>query len=279
MTKAFDITPFIEAESDRITADDLIGGPRTFTIEKIEGAMQEGKRRMVIHLSDSPGKPFMPCKGMVRLLGQLWGADAATWVGRGITLFRDPDVRFGADLTGGVRIAAVSHISQPQVVAVRASQKKIKSHKVEPLKVEPKADDAKAAADKIAATIARAPDAAMLAQYLTGANVKARIEAWRTDRPDLAALIDAARDAKLASLGGDDDDPFGLEEGGATEGEAEEAPPSDDWLAKIDGCKTLAALGKVEAEWFACRDSHAAPERIDAAFDTMREALKRRVAA
>lgn len=226
MTQSFDIAPFIEAESDRITADDLIAGPRTFTIAKIDGTMSEGKRRMVVHLADSPGKPFMPCKGMVRLLGQLWGPDAATWVGRGITLFRDPDVRFGADLTGGVRIAAVTHIDRAQGVSVRASQKKIKSYNVAPLKVEAKADEARAAAEKIAATIARAPDAARLAEYLSGRPAP-MIEAWRKNRPDLAALIDAARDAKLSSLGGDDDDPFGLEEGGATEGVSEEAPPSD----------------------------------------------------
>lgn len=213
MTQPFDIAPFVEAESNRITADDLIGGPRTFTITKIEGVMQEGKRRMVIHLAESQGKPFMPCKGMVRLLGQLWGPDAAAWVGRGITLFRDPDVRFGADLTGGVRIAAVTHIAQAQGISVRASQKKVKSYKVEPLKVEAQADKAREAADKIIANIGKAPDTVKLNGYLAG-KPAAIIADLRRDRPDLAAAVDMALSARIAELSGADadDDPFGSDE-------------------------------------------------------------------
>lgn len=270
---------FIEAKSDQLNADDLLDSPRTIVVTGVSANPDSAEQPVSISYEGDNRKPFKPCKTMRRLIVAVWGADAKNYVGRAMTLYRDADVQFGGMQVGGIRISHMSHIDTPQIVPLMVTRGRKKPFKVEPLKAAPRTDDAKAAADKIAATIARAPDAAMLAQYLTGANVKARIEAWRTERPDLAALIDAARDAKLASLGGDDDDPFGLEEGGATEGEAEEAPPSDDWLAKIDGCKTLAALGAVEAEWFAVRDSHAAPERIDAAFDTMREALKRRVAA
>lgn len=270
---------FIEAKSDQLNADDLLDSPRTIVVTGVSANPDSAEQPVSISYEGDNRKPFKPCKTMRRLIVAVWGADAKNYVGRAMTLYRDADVQFGGMQVGGIRISHMSHIDSPQIVPLMVTRGRKKPYKVEPLKTAPRTDDAKAAADKIAATIARAPDAAMLAQYLTGANVKARIEAWRTDRPDLAALIDAARDAKLASLGGEDDDPFGLEEGGATEGEAEEAPPSDDWLAKIDGCKTLAALGKVEAEWFAVRDSHAAPERIDAAFDAMREALKRRVAA
>jgi hypothetical protein len=280
LTNTFDIAPFVEAESDRITADDLIAGPRTFTIARIEGTMAEGKRRMVVHLAGSPGKPFMPCKGMVRLLGQIWGPDAAQWVGRGITLFRDPDVRFGADLTGGVRIAAVTHIDSPQNVSVRASQKKIKGYNIKPMAAPaPETDAAKEAANKILANIARAPDAAKLDAYLTGNAVAGRVADWRRDRPELVAAIDAAVGARKANFGGLDDDPFSEQEGGAQAQEAEESAPPSDWKARIDACDSLADLGRVESDWLKARDDHDAPSEIDAAFEAMRNALKRSAAA
>lgn len=73
--------------------------------------------------------------------------------------------------------------------------------------------------------------------------------------------------------------PGGTEqEGGASNEEAQTAPPSD-WTARIDACSNLAELGAVEGEWFAARDGHDAPEVIDRAFDAMREALKRSAAA
>lgn len=69
------------------------------------------------------------------------------------------------------------------------------------------------------------------------------------------------------------------EDGGASNQEAQENAPPSDWIARVDGCKTLADLGAAEAEWFTARDQHDAPEAIDTAFDTMREALKRKAAA
>jgi hypothetical protein len=221
LTRTFDIAPFVAAESDRITADDLIAGPRTFTIERIEGTMAEGKKRMVVHLADSPGKPFMPCKGMVRLLGQLWGPDAAKWVGRGITLFRDPDVRFGADLTGGVRIAAVTHIDRAQPIAVRASQKKVKSYKVEPLKAPaPAADKAAEWAQKRLEAIGRADTLEKL-DALQNASSDG-LTRMANDRPDLHKSLTAAFGARRNELTA----PF--EQAGAAAEEApDEAAPTD----------------------------------------------------
>lgn len=129
-----DISPFLEAKSDQVTADDLIGGPRTFRVSRVE--VPGGEQPVLVHLEGMDGKPFKPCKGMRRLLAAMWGLNASTWAGRSITLFRDPDVRFGADQTGGVRVAAVSHIDEPTTVPVRVSRGKAKQYKIEPLKAE-----------------------------------------------------------------------------------------------------------------------------------------------
>lgn len=269
---------FIEAKSDQLNADDLLDSPRTIVVTGVSANPDSVEQPVSISYEGDNRKPFKPCKTMRRLIVAVWGADAKTYVGRAMTLYRDPDVQFGGMQVGGIRISHMSHIDREQIVPLMVTRGRKKPFKVEPLKAAAKQDDARAAADKIAATIARAPDAARLAQYLTGAKVAGAIEAWAKDRPDLTAMIDAAKVAKLASFGGEDDDPFGLDEGGATEGEAGEAPPSD-WLARVEGCKSLAALGKIEAEWFAVRDDQDDADKIDAAFDARRDALKGRVAA
>ena len=64
------------------------------------------------------------------------------------------------------------------------------------------------------------------------------------------------------------------EKGGASNEEAQTAPPSD-WQGRIDACTNLAELGAVEAVWFSERDGHESPEAIDQAFDAARDALKR----
>lgn len=144
---ALNIAPFIEAQSDRIVADDLIAGPQTHVVARVEGAVQDGKKRLIVHLKDAE-KPFMPCKGMARLLGHLWGPDAAKWVGNTMVIYRDPDVRFGADTLGGVRICAVSNIDKAVKVPIRTSQKSVKTYDVAPIKI---ADQPPAAPQKSAA--------------------------------------------------------------------------------------------------------------------------------
>lgn len=210
-----DITPFIEAESDRITSDDLIAGPASYTVARVEGrSEQDGKKRLVIHLQGA-SKPFIPCKGMVRLLGHLWGADLSQWVGRGLTLYRDPDVRFGKDMTGGVRICAVSDIERPATVPIRTSQKSVKAYKVDPLarqqlatppKQSPGGDRAQIWLDGQMDQI----EAAETAAILDGVMAKAgkALGKLATERPDLHEQFMSAFNARMAALQVEDD-PFG----------------------------------------------------------------------
>jgi hypothetical protein len=50
---------------------------------------------------------------MRRVLVAMWGAEASAYVGRSLTLFRDPDVKFGGMETGGIRISHATHIDAP----------------------------------------------------------------------------------------------------------------------------------------------------------------------
>lgn len=271
-----DLSAVIVPKSDQINADDLIAGPRTITITEVR--VSPGTEQPVsIFFEGDGGKPFRPCKSMTRLMVSVWGPDSAKYPGQSMTLYRDPTVKWAGMAVGGIRISHMTGLSSRMEIALTETKGKRKITVVEPLTAAHKVDEARAAADKIAANIARAPDADKLAQYLGGANVAARIEGWRKDRPDLVAMIDAAAATKRASFTADDEDPFAEQEGGASNEEAQTAPPSD-WIERIDGCATLPELGQVEAEWFAARDGHDEPEAIDRAFDAMREALKRRAA-
>ena len=180
---ALNITPFIEAESDRIIGDDLITGPQTHTVSGVEGTIDEKKKKRLIVRLEGQQKPFMPCKGMTRLLGHLWGPDAAQWVGRALVLYRDPDVRFGADTTGGVRICAVSNIERAVKVPIRTSQKSVKSYDVEPLVVEAKPDPARKWADAYIGTVNNAADLDTLNGFANERAVK--LAELESKRPEL----------------------------------------------------------------------------------------------
>jgi recombination protein RecT len=98
------------------------------------------------------------------------------------------------------------------------------------------------------------------------------------DQP--APMVEQPRQIAASRLDALEAEVIGTEqEGGASNEEAQENAPPSDWIERIDGCQSLSALGKIEAEWFAVRDEHAEPEAIDRAFDMMRDALKRKAAA
>lgn len=272
-----DLSAVIIPKSDQINADDLIAGPRTITITEVR--VSPGTEQPVsIFFEGDGGKPFRPCKSMTRLMVSVWGPDSAKYPGQSMTLYRDPTVKWAGMAVGGIRISHMTGLSSRMEIALTETKGKRKITVVEPLTVAPKADEARAAADKIAANIARAPDADKLGQYLAGTNVAGRIEAWRKDRPELAAMIDATAATKRASFGGDDEDPFTEQEGGASTEETQTAPPSD-WLARIDACDDMDALAALEVEWAGVRGEEAGADQIDRAFDAMREGLKRRKAA
>jgi hypothetical protein len=102
----------IAVKSDQLNADDLIGGPRTITITRVSAGSNEQPRNF--HYEGDGGKPWRPCKTMMRVILRLWGPSG--YRGRQITLVRDPEVSFGKNRNcGGIRISAMSHLSAPEV--------------------------------------------------------------------------------------------------------------------------------------------------------------------
>lgn len=111
-----DIAKSIEAKSDRLNADDLISGPRTITIEDVRAGNAESP--VAVYYEGCNGKPWYPCKTMRRAMVHVWTDQGKSWVGKSLTLYRDPDVIYGGVKVGGTRISHFSHVESDFVLAL-----------------------------------------------------------------------------------------------------------------------------------------------------------------
>lgn len=146
-----DISDTLEPNSDQLDAIELIGGPRTFTIESVSRGNAE--QPIQIHLAEFP-RPWRPGKSMRRVLVACWGADASAYVGRKVTLYCDETIRFGAEIVGGTRIRALSHIEKRKQVPLLISRGKSAMYTVEPLTeaAQPAPAPSEPTAEQVAAT-------------------------------------------------------------------------------------------------------------------------------
>jgi hypothetical protein len=126
-----DLTGTIEPKSDQLNSDDLMTGPRTFTVERVNAGSVE--QPVEIHLVGYPGRPFKPSKTVRRILITAWGTESTAYVGRRMTLYRDPTVRFGKDEVGGIRVSHLSDIDAPVQLALTVTRGKRAPFRVDPL--------------------------------------------------------------------------------------------------------------------------------------------------
>lgn len=136
-TESFDMTSTLVPKSDQLNAEDMLTGPRTVEIEKVTAGTAE--QPVNIHLVGFPGRPFKPSKTVRRILVAAWGPEAANYIGRRMTLYRDPTVRFGGQDVGGIRVSHLSHIDKPLMISLTETRGKRKPHRIEPLPVGPPA--------------------------------------------------------------------------------------------------------------------------------------------
>lgn len=106
-----DLSHTIVPKSDQLNADDLIAGNITITVTDIK-ASDSPDQPVIIHYENDNGRPYKPCKSMRRVLIQAWGANGKQWIGKSMTLYRDPDVKFGGQAVGGIRISHLSNIDR-----------------------------------------------------------------------------------------------------------------------------------------------------------------------
>lgn len=126
-----DILKTTEPKSDQQNFDDYIGGPRTVTVSDVKRGSAE--QPVEVHLVEFPGKPFKPSKSMRRVLVTAWGPEAAAYVGRRMTLYGDPTVRFGGQEVGGIRISHLSDITEALSIGLTVTRGKRAPFIVNPL--------------------------------------------------------------------------------------------------------------------------------------------------
>ena len=180
-----DITDALAPKSDQLDAVQLVH-PRTFTIDTGSRlGTREGATVAEIRFVGFP-RWWRPSKGMLDVLAKCWGTDGKAWVGRSVTLYNDPEVTFGKDKVGGIRISHLSHIDGPVTVMIRGrgqGARKI-AWPVKPLTV---------------AAPPPPPAAMSLEDVAATTDTDTLRTAWQGSPPDVRAAIEA-RVAEIAAL-------------------------------------------------------------------------------
>ena len=126
-----DISSTTEPKSDQQNYDDYIAGPKTVTITEVKKGSAE--QPVELHLAEFPGRPYKPGKSMRRVLVTCWGPEASEYVGRKMTLYGDPTIKFGGQDVGGIRIAALSHITEQKSISLTVTRGKRAPFVVKPI--------------------------------------------------------------------------------------------------------------------------------------------------
>ena len=198
-----DMTQFTVPKSDQLNADDLIGGPRTITISRVRASESTPDQPVEIHIEGSD-KPYKPCKSMRRVMIALWGIDAMQYVGRSMTLYRDPEVQFGGMKVGGIRIGEMSHIEKDAQLVLTASKTKRAPYMVKKMKAQAPAP-AQPETDTPAVIAEQIQNAATMADLVA---IWKAAAPTRRDYPEHVEALTQLKDAKKAELQAETEEAF-----------------------------------------------------------------------
>ena len=127
-----DLRPTIIPKSDQLNAEQLLGGPMTVTVTEVRTKDSE-EQPVVVHYEGENGRPFKPCKTMRKVLIHAWGPDGRRWVGRSMTLYNDPAVKFGGEDVGGIRISHMTDIKSDIKVSLTSTRGKKAKYEIKRL--------------------------------------------------------------------------------------------------------------------------------------------------
>lgn len=130
-----DLTESTLPRSDQINAESLISGPRTVTVVEVRPGSADQPVEIVTD-EFGPGQPFKPSKTVRRILVAAWGPNSSVYVGRRMTLYRDPAVKWGGMDVGGIRVSHLSHLTKPLTLALTVTRGKRAPHVIQPLQEE-----------------------------------------------------------------------------------------------------------------------------------------------
>lgn len=121
----------IEKKTDQLNYEDFLGGvTRVVTIAGVKKGTKEQQYDIELECDQ---RVWRPAVTVLKILVAAWTDDATTWVGRSAELYGDPDITFGRDKVGGIRVSRLSHISEPVSANLTETRGKRKMHTVDPL--------------------------------------------------------------------------------------------------------------------------------------------------
>ena len=127
-----DISETLAPRSDQQNFDDYLAGPRTVTVTagKVTG---NAEQPVSLELAEYPGRPYKPNKSMRRVIAAAWGTETDAYVGRRLTLYGNPDVKYGGKAVGGIEISAMSHLDKPLILPLTETRGRKRTFTVQPL--------------------------------------------------------------------------------------------------------------------------------------------------
>lgn len=123
MSDVANLRDTIVPKSDQLNAEQLIGKPLTITVTEVRRSV-DGDQPLAIHYAGDQGRPYKPCKSMRKVLIFAWGDDGREWVGKSMTLYCDPSVKWGGVKVGGIRISHLSHVEADLALSLTATKGK-----------------------------------------------------------------------------------------------------------------------------------------------------------
>lgn len=128
----------IVPKSDQLNAEQLLASPLTITVTNVTRG--SGDQPVSIHYAKDEGRPFKPCKTMRKVLIFAWGDDGREWIGKSMTLFCDPEVKFGGVKVGGIRISHLSDIERDLGLSLNTTKGKKGEFIIKKLSLRPLAE-------------------------------------------------------------------------------------------------------------------------------------------
>ncbi|GAB3776671.1 hypothetical protein FB382_004362 [Nocardioides ginsengisegetis] len=121
----------IEKKTDQLNYEDFLGGvTRIVTIAGVKAGTKEQQYDIAI---EGDTRFWRPAVTVLKQLVDAWGDDATEWVGRRAELYGDPEVSFGRDKVGGIRVSRLSHIDGPRTANLTITRGKRGNFTVTPL--------------------------------------------------------------------------------------------------------------------------------------------------
>lgn len=129
-----DVSKAIQAKSDQLNADDLLGGPITIKIRDVNVDFTSEQPISVFYDGDN-GRPWKPCKTAARCLAAVLGANAANWIGLSCTIYNDTTVTWAGAAVGGVRVSHIQGLEKTRHLQLAKTRGKKSVVTIHPLVV------------------------------------------------------------------------------------------------------------------------------------------------